>query len=635
MPTAYSYIRFSSKKQEQNDSVRRQTRLRDDWLRHHPEVTLDTTISLQDLGVSAFRGRNLDPDWGDLGKFIDLAERFESPIEKGSYLLLERLDRFSRQRVSIAYTALVRLVHAGIKVVVLDPSPHQIDKENVDQLHIVLPIVTNLCLAHEQSREKSKRVSHAWVSRREDARLGKKIYTKRTPAWIRFDKNSKSLQLNEESADAIRYIFQRTADGIGQVVLVRELNARFKPIAPLRPGYNKPRWNTSYLCKILNDRSVIGEFQPHKLIEGKIRVPDGDPIKDYFPRVISDSLFYQAQYQKSLRKKEKRNSHSFFINLFTSIVFNYSDKQVMQIQASRTKRGSGEVYVQRRLVSYGNRRGISGSCPWGLDYYPFETAILNALSELNPDDFSEPFIASEERAKLQQHIDGIELKIKELEGSLLDINSRDSASRIARVIDSLQRNKEIAIRQLEALVGLSDSSSRELVDGLKSIASICGKPDDTSQQNIRNKIRGIIPTIIDRIDVLLFKRPNRTVLAKAKMILRNGHERLVSIRKTAAWKGLKNIVYFNEKKIPVYMICPVGSVLWSPWHGEGNASQIDLSDDAIKKSVMEWHGIAWVSIDGKMQRITDFYFRLLKDYLQDEEEDFEQSAVLVDPTAGT
>ena len=64
MPTAYSYIRFSSKKQELNDSVKRQTRLRDDWLRQHPEMTLDTTISLQDLGVSAFRGRNLDPEWG-------------------------------------------------------------------------------------------------------------------------------------------------------------------------------------------------------------------------------------------------------------------------------------------------------------------------------------------------------------------------------------------------------------------------------------------------------------------------------------------------------------------------------------------------------------------------------------------
>jgi hypothetical protein len=49
MPTAYSYIRFSSKKQEQNDSVKRQIRLRDEWLHPNPEMTLDTTISLQDL----------------------------------------------------------------------------------------------------------------------------------------------------------------------------------------------------------------------------------------------------------------------------------------------------------------------------------------------------------------------------------------------------------------------------------------------------------------------------------------------------------------------------------------------------------------------------------------------------------
>jgi DNA invertase Pin-like site-specific DNA recombinase len=383
MPIAYSYIRFSSKKQEQNDSVKRQTRLRDEWLRQNQEMTLDTTISLQDLGVSAFRGRNLDPEWGDLGKFIDLAERHDSPIEKGSVLLLERLDRFSRQRVSIAYTALVRLVHAGIKVVVLDPVAHQIDRENIDQLHVVLPIVTNLCLAHEQSREKSKRISYAWLSRREDARAGRKIFTKRIPAWLRYDEQTKRLELDPVSADAVQHIFKRTSEGIGQVQLVKEMNKQYAPISPQKPNGGTPKWNTSYISKILNDRSVLGEFQPHTMKEGKRRIPDGEPIKDYFPRVISDDLFFQSQYQKSLRKKEKSRTDSTFLNLFTGIVVNHSDSHVMQIQTSRTKRKDGSVYLQRRLWSYGNRRGIAESCPWGLDYYPFEKVMLHALSELN------------------------------------------------------------------------------------------------------------------------------------------------------------------------------------------------------------------------------------------------------------
>lgn len=624
MPTAFSYIRFSSKKQEQNDSVKRQIRLRDEWLRQNPEMTLDTTISLQDLGISAFRGRNLDPEWGDLGKFIDLAERQNSPIEKGSYLLLERLDRFSRQRVSLAYMALVRLVHAGIRVVVLDPVAHQIDKENIDQLHVVLPIITNLCLAHEQSREKSKRISYAWISRREDTRQGKRIFTKRTPAWIRFDQKSGALTLDKKAAEAIQFIFQRTADGIGQVHLVKELNAKYPPIAKQKPDHNPPRWNTSYVCKILNDRSVIGEFQPHTMSDGKTRIPDGDPIKGYFPRVVSDELFYQAQYHKALRKKEKTTSETVFVNLFTSLVFNHADQQAMQIQTSRAKRPDGSVYVQRRLWSYGNRRGIAGSCPWGLDYYPFELLMLHALSELNPEDFKEGFSASDERQKTHQHVEGLELKLKELEQSVLDMSSKEAASRVTRLIDELQKQKDEATARLNSLVGVNDSSAADILEGLKSIATICSDhTNGRANQNVRNKIKGLIPTIVRRTEVLLYKRNNRTVIAKAKLLLRNSQERLISIRKAKGWKSLKHIVYYDKDKRPVYLLCPVGSVLWSPLHGREEYSGKALSDLEISKLVKEWHDIRWVAVDGEIRKISTLYSQLLHDYLEDEEEDFD------------
>lgn len=626
MPTAYSYIRFSSKKQEQNDSVKRQIRLRDDWLRQNQGVTLDTTISLQDLGISAFRGRNLDPEWGDLGKFIDLAERQNSPIEKGSYLLLERLDRFSRQRVSLAYMALVRLVHAGIRVVVLDPVAHQIDKDNIDQLHVVLPIITNLCLAHEQSREKSKRISYAWISRREDTRQGKRIFTKRTPAWIRFDEKKEALILDRNAAEALRFIFKRTAEGVGQVHLVKELNTRFPPIAKPKPGHNAPRWNTSYVCKILNDRSVIGEFQPHTMADGKTRVPDGDPIKDYFPRVVTDELFYQAQYQKALRKREKADAKIQFVNLFTGLVVNHFDRQVMQIQTSRAKRPDGRVYVQRRLLSYGNRRGIAGSCPWGLEYHHFEEVMLNALSELNPGDFADGFVPSDERKALHGHVEGIELRMKEIEKSLLDVASTDTASRITRILDELQQQKDAASQRLAALVGVAEATAKDIAEGLKSIAAVCSHTESDSNQNLRYKIKGLIPTIVQRIEMLLFKRQNRTVIARTKVRLQNGQERLVTIRKAAGWKHLKRLVFYDKQTRPVYLICPVGSVLWSPMHRRGLLQEKRLTDLEMANLMQEWHNVEWVGIDGRIHKATSKHLQLLHDYLKDEEQDFDRAS---------
>lgn|GEM_PF-805026 len=627
MPVAYSYIRFSSKKQEQNDSVKRQTRLRDEWLRQNPEMTLDTTISLQDLGVSAFRGRNLDPEWGDLGKFIDLAERQDSPIEKGSVLLLERLDRFSRQRVSIAYTALMRLVQAGIKVVVLDPAAHQIDKENVDQLHVVLPIVTNLCLAHEQSREKSKRVSHAWISRREDARAGRKIFTKRIPSWLRYNESSNKLEIKPDAADTVRHIFRRTADGIGQVHLVKELNEQHAPIAPKKPNGNPPRWNTSYICKILNDRSVLGEFQPHTMKEGKKRVPDGDPIADYFPRVVTDELFYQAQYQKSLRKREKSQRVSGFINLFTGLVVNAADKHVMQIQTSRTKRKHGEVYVQRRLWSYGNRRGLKGACPWGIDYYPFETVMLHALSELNPEEFKDPFKPSGERERLHQFIEGIELRIRELEKSILDLSANGSAARLSKLIDDLQKKKNEATQSLDALIGVTETSKHEIVEGLRSIATLCCGDSTRANQNTRAKIKSLIPTIIDRVELVLFKRPNRTTIALGQLLLRNGQQRIISVRKTAGWRRLRHIVYFDKHKRPVLLLCPFGSVIWSEWHGNSQEQLSAMSPAALEDIANSRQELEWFAVDGVLQPLSTLYGRLIDDYLGDAMEDYDLSSM--------
>src|SRR6056300_1445527 len=98
MPTAYSYLRFSSDKQEKGDSLRRQKSERDKWLEANPEYELaPPEFNIEDLAVSAFKtsrskntkytplekkvaGSNLDPRTGNLGKFIALAESEDSPF---------------------------------------------------------------------------------------------------------------------------------------------------------------------------------------------------------------------------------------------------------------------------------------------------------------------------------------------------------------------------------------------------------------------------------------------------------------------------------------------------------------------------------------------------------------------------
>ena len=65
MPTAISYIRFSSKPQEEGDSTRRQEKLTAAWVAANPDYELADIR--YDRGLSASKGKHLE---GNLGKTL-------------------------------------------------------------------------------------------------------------------------------------------------------------------------------------------------------------------------------------------------------------------------------------------------------------------------------------------------------------------------------------------------------------------------------------------------------------------------------------------------------------------------------------------------------------------------------------
>src|ERR1700680_1325770 len=92
MTKAYSYLRFSTSEQMRGDSYRRQTQLALEYAERRG-LELDTTLSLNDLGVSAFRGKNART--GALAAFLQAVDA--GLVPDGSLLLVESLDRVTRQ----------------------------------------------------------------------------------------------------------------------------------------------------------------------------------------------------------------------------------------------------------------------------------------------------------------------------------------------------------------------------------------------------------------------------------------------------------------------------------------------------------------------------------------------------------
>ncbi len=91
-PRAYSYIRFSTPEQAKGASLARQRRLTREYVKKH-DLVLDRKLTFKDLGLSAFTQQNLEPG-AELRRFIDLVKAGDVP--RGSYLLIESLDRLSR-----------------------------------------------------------------------------------------------------------------------------------------------------------------------------------------------------------------------------------------------------------------------------------------------------------------------------------------------------------------------------------------------------------------------------------------------------------------------------------------------------------------------------------------------------------
>src|SRR5690348_4315741 len=114
--TAYSYIRFSHPQQAAGDSLRRQTERAEAYCARKG-LTLDTALTLRDLGVSAWQGKNAAV--GNFRTFLDAIKT--GRVEPGSALIVEGIDRISRQGIDEGYDLIKSILKAGVRIVTLSP----------------------------------------------------------------------------------------------------------------------------------------------------------------------------------------------------------------------------------------------------------------------------------------------------------------------------------------------------------------------------------------------------------------------------------------------------------------------------------------------------------------------------------
>ncbi|WP_084466170.1 MULTISPECIES: recombinase family protein [unclassified Aminobacter] len=247
-PKAYSYVRFSTPEQMRGDSLRRQTQAAERYATLHG-LDLDDKLTFQDLGVSAFRGTNEED--GHLGEFLALVESGDVP--RGSYLLVESLDRLSRQKPRRAVKLLERICEAGITVVTLNDGREYTAAALDDDPLALLVALLVAQRAHEESATKAKRLREAWEAKRQNAH--KVPLTKIAPAWVRLRDDRQGFELIPDRAAIVRRIFDMSLAGKGHQAIAEAFNREQLPVFG-----RATHWHRTYIKKILGSSAVIGEF---------------------------------------------------------------------------------------------------------------------------------------------------------------------------------------------------------------------------------------------------------------------------------------------------------------------------------------------------------------------------------------
>ena len=287
-----------------------------------------------------------------------LAEVEAGTVKPGDWLLVESVDRLSRETISEAEDLIKRILSAGITIATLSPE-RILTPTAQDDLLARIEILVLASRAHEESEIKARRVRDVWEARRKRAGTpGQPKMTGSCPAWLRLSADRTKWEEIPDAVAIVHRVFELTIAGHGSCDICKMFLEEGVPPLGRRANKSGKPWNKSYIQKILRSRAVLGEHQCYEGGSGMPRKPIGEPIKGYYPRIISDAAWHRAQAATASRKgKAGRQGVDRVANLFTGLVRNVQDGANMILKRGKDH-GRWSPYT---FVSTHALRGKPGS----------------------------------------------------------------------------------------------------------------------------------------------------------------------------------------------------------------------------------------------------------------------------------
>lgn len=426
---AFSYVRFSTPTQAKGHSKERQYESTKAYCaEHNLDLATDSEYTFFDSGLSGYKGDHVGEN-GELARFLKMVEA--NKIPKGSYLIVENLDRLGRETVFEALHRFSALLKAGIKVVTLS------DRRTYDSSSPPMEVmysVMEMGRAHEESRMKALRLGAVWKKKKERAREEGVPIGRAAPLWLEYvpaEGNKKACyHIREDRADIVRRIFQWTIDGYGKAVIAKMLNAE------CIPAFKDGTWSTSSVGKILSNKATLGQYQPFTKAGKDDREPIGEPIEHYYPAVIDEATFYAAKAAIDGRRVSKATKQAEHFNVWQGIVrCAICDAPRHLVNKGKPPKG------YRYLVCSNSRKGLCKSNAVRLEHaeavFPHLLLKLNALP-----------LVQDSATKITHDLGEVEGKLAELRKKYEQF-SADYIAHPSRALASIIEEADRTIAELE------------------------------------------------------------------------------------------------------------------------------------------------------------------------------------------
>jgi len=491
---AISYARFSSAKQSEGDSLRRQIEAAEAYAAAN-NLSIDRTLSFTDLGVSAYDQSNVHK--GALGLFLRAAQDGKIPI--GATLIIESFDRLSRASPFDALGIFSSIISAGLNLVTLTSPPKLFSRASIDaNMFQLFEALMDMHRANAESARKSQLLSSAWSDKKERAKSGE-LMSGKAPHWIdvhidanlgKRDPNKRKASLNPERAETAMRIVEMAEQGVGNHTIIRTLHSE-----GVEAWAASGKWEPSYIQKLLTSPALYGGIEL-----------DGEVHKPFYPALIAEERYDLLQSLRSARATTKNTNRKgkMVTNLFSGLLKCGYCGSAMNI-AGYKSRVSG---YERKYVACHGARTAATKCRmfmWFLD--ELEPSLLFWLTRVDyarllgtgrrsDSDTQKELLASyEQQAQtlkkridtgheaILDGVDSLRVKVKAMEAEL---------SKVEKLVEAQQR-------KVNALANQDAGGGQRMKTIVLLFKTLKNTTDEVERRALREQLSAGVNLVVERI----------------------------------------------------------------------------------------------------------------------------------------